>query len=315
MAIERELKLVVVIPCLNESLAVGATIREIRSYSPSAQIYVVDNNSSDSTSVNAKTEGATVVFEPSPGKGRAFRSALKVIPKDFDALLMVDGDGTYGISKISEALELIATSGVDLVVGTRKTEVNVGKTYRWGHQIGHRGFTLINRVFHSSEIKDSLSGWRLMSHQFVGTFPANSRGFEIETEINAHARNFDLSVANIDVTYRERPNESFSKLHTYKDGLRILLSNFRIAFQNRPLTFLGGPAVLSQLFAIPLIYRALSGYLRTGLVDQLPSLLVGSSLAVGGSIFLAISYLLEQMRRMHVSSTRQTYLLNLRSLS
>jgi hypothetical protein len=154
-----------------------------------------------------------------------------------------------------------------------------------------------------------------MSHQFIGTFPANSRGFEIETEINAHARNFDLSVANIEVEYRERLHESFSKLRTYKDGLRILLSNFRIAFQNRPLTFLGVPALLAQLLALPLIYRALSGYLRTGLVDQLPSLLVGSSLAVGGSIFLAISYLLEQMRRVHVSSTRQTYLLTLRSLS
>jgi glycosyltransferase involved in cell wall biosynthesis len=315
MVIERHLKLVVIIPCFNESLAVGPTIKEILNFSPSAKIFVVDNNSSDSTSANAKAEGATVIFEPSRGKGRAFRSALKVIPKDFDAVLMVDGDGTYGISKITEALELIVYSGVDLVVGTRKTDMNAGKTYRQGHKLGNRGFTIMSTLLHSSKIKDSLSGWRLMSHQFIGTFPANSRGFEIETEINAHAQNFDLNVANIEVLYRERLNESFSKLRTYKDGLRILLSNFRIAIQNRPLTFLGVPAFLAQLLAIPLTYRALSGYLRTGFVDQLPSLLVGSSLAVGGSIVLVLSYLLEQMRRMHVSSTRQTYLLGLRNLS
>ncbi len=312
---DQEIELVVVIPCLNESLAIGATIREILSFVPSAQIYVVDNNSSDSTALNAKKEGAIVVYEPAPGKGRAFRAALKAIPKNFDALLMVDGDGTYGVSRITEALALINKSGVDLVVGTRKTKTKAGQTYRRGHRLGNRGFSLISKLFHSSEIEDSLSGWRLMSHQFIGTFPANSRGFEIETEINAHARNFDLKVANIEVEYRERLSETFSKLRTYKDGSKILLSNFRIALQNRPLTFLGVPALLAELLALPLIYRALSGYLRTGFVEQFPSLLVGTILAVGGSIILAISYLLEQMRRMHVSGTRQSYLLNLRNLS
>jgi glycosyltransferase involved in cell wall biosynthesis len=307
-------KLIVVIPCLNEGAAIGATIKEVLKHAPLAKIIVVDNNSSDSTASNAYAEGAQVHFEPSPGKGRAFRSALKVIPSDFDALLMIDGDGTYGVSKISEALELVIDSGVDLVVGNRRPVAVSKKTFRRGHQVGNKGFSALSKIFHSSEIEDSLSGWRLMSHQFVGTFPSNSQGFEIETEMNAHARNFDLNVANIDVSYRERPEDSFSKLRTYKDGYRILLSNFRIALQNRPLTFLGIPALIAQLSGIPLIYRAVTGYLRNGTVEQLPSLLVGTILVLGGIIFVAIGYILEQMRRMHISNTRQNYFLNLRRL-
>jgi glycosyltransferase involved in cell wall biosynthesis len=309
---ETQSKLIVVIPCLNEAISISDTIQEVFRYSPAAQIYVVDNNSSDSTAENAKASGAQVIFEPSPGKGRAFRSALKAIPKDFDALLMIDGDGTYDVSRITEALGLITNSGIDLVVGTRNADSASEKSFRRGHRLGNKGFSILSKTFHSSQIEDSLSGWRLMSHQFIGTFPSNSQGFEIETEINAHARNFDLNVANIDIHYRERPEDSFSKLRTYKDGYRILISNFRIALQNRPLTFLGIPSFFAVLTAVPLIYRAVSGYLRNGTVDQLPSLLVGTSMAAGGIIFAAIGYLLEQMRRMHVSNTRQNYFLSVR---
>ncbi len=314
MTTKRKQKLVVVLPCLNESATISATIREIVTHVPQAHIVVVDNNSTDTTAQIALDEGVHVVFEPSPGKGRAFRAALKAIPRDFDALLMIDGDGTYDVSKISTAINLIVNFGMDLVVGTRRIETNNSRPYRRGHEIGNKGFSLLSKLFHSSEVEDSLSGWRLMSPLFIGTFPANSRGYEIETEINAHARNFDLNVANIEVLYRARPADSFSKLRTYKDGYKILVSNFRIALQNRPMVFLGVPAIFAELSAFPLIYRALSGYIRTGLVGQLPSLLVGTSLLLGGTIIAAIGYLLEQMRRMHISKIRQAYFLSVRDL-
>ena len=307
-----KLALVVVIPCLNEEAAIGSTIKEVFKFAPNSHIIVVDNNSTDSTSKIAAENGAKVLYAPAPGKGRAFRTALKNIPIKFDALLMIDGDATYDVSRITEAFDLVTKSGVDLVVGTRKSGPLTSNAFRPGHRTGNRVFSYLNKIFHASEVEDSLSGWRLMSHEFVGTFPANSRGFEIETELNAHARNFDLKVANIEVEYRERLNNSFSKLRTYKDGLRILNSNFRIALQNRPLMLLGSLALSAQFVAIPLITRALTGYLRTGLVNQLPSLLVGTSLLVGGFIVAAIGYLLEQIRRVHVSSVRQAYFLNLR---
>jgi glycosyltransferase involved in cell wall biosynthesis len=275
---ESQSKLIVVIPCLNEAISISDTIHEVFRHSPAARIYVVDNNSTDSTAENATAAGAEVIFEPSPGKGRAFRSALKAIPRDFDALLMIDGDGTYDVSRIEDALELITNSGIDLVVGTRNFDSASEKSFRRGHRIGNKGFSILSKTFHASQIEDSLSGWRLMSHQFIGTFPSNSQGFEIETEINAHARNFDLNVANIDVHYRERSEDSFSKLRTYKDGYRILMSNFRIALQNRPLIFLGIPSIFAVLVALPLISRAVSGYLIIWYVEKFEILFVLSIL-------------------------------------
>ena len=304
-------KLVVIIPTLNEEGSIASTVKEVLTYMPNATVIVVDNNSTDSTAREAITAGAKVVFEPSPGKGRAFRRALQYLPRQFDALLMVDGDGTYDISPIHTALHKITHEGIDLVVGKRVSHDDAIETYRKGHRFGNKVFTGLNRFFHASQIEDSLSGWRLMSHKFVGTFPANSKGFEIETEMNAHVKNFDMNVSNLEVIYRERGNESFSKLRTYKDGFRILFSNFRIALQNRPLIFLGTPSLFSVLVSIPLIARALSGYFDTGFVPQLPSLIVGTSMFIGGSTLILIGYLLEQMRLTYISTTRQNYLLSL----
>jgi glycosyltransferase involved in cell wall biosynthesis len=311
----RKLSLIVVIPCLNEENSIGSTIKEVLDCTPKAKVIVVDNNSSDSTAKVAREAGARVVFEPSSGKGRAFRSALNHLPRDFDALLMIDGDGTYEIAPIHEALRMITDKGIDLVVGRRVSGQDAKDAYRKGHRFGNKVFTALNRFFHASEIEDSLSGWRVMSHKFVGTFPSNSKGFEIETEMNAHVRNFDMNVANIDVFYRERKGESFSKLRTYRDGFRILFSNFRIALQNRPLIFLGFPSLISVIVSIPLMARALTGYLETGFVPQLPSLIVGISFFMGGSTVLIIGYLLEQMRLTYISSARQNYFLNLNRLA
>lgn len=304
-------KLVVIIPCLNEEGSIASTVEEVLTNVPNATVIVVDNNSTDATAKKAITAGAKVVFEPAPGKGRAFRRALQYLPRQFDALLMVDGDGTYDISPIHTALHKITHEGIDLVVGKRVSHDEAIETYRKGHRFGNKVFTGLNRFFHASQIEDSLSGWRLMSHKFVGTFPANSKGFEIETEMNAHVKNFDMNVSNLEVIYRERGNESFSKLRTYKDGFRILFSNFRIALQNRPLIFLGMPSLFSVLASIPLMARALRGYFDTGFVPQLPSLIVGTSMFIGGSTLILIGYLLEQMKLTYISTTRQNYLLSL----
>jgi hypothetical protein len=154
-----------------------------------------------------------------------------------------------------------------------------------------------------------------MSHEFISTFPATSVGFELETEINAHARNFDLNVTNINVGYRERPEDSYSKLRTFRDGFRILRSNFRIVLRNRPFALMGTPGLLGSLMSIPLIYRSFSKYIETGLVLRLPSLMVGISLLVAGISLILIGHLLEEQQKSHIATIRQSYLLSLRSKS
>lgn len=302
------LNLVVIIPAHNEEKTIGMTIDEIKEVLGDSTIIVVDNNSSDSTAIVAKQKGAIVVFEPALGKGRAFRAALAHLPKRFSSVFMVDGDCTYEIAPILDALQDIHKFGVDLVVGNRVLKNNNIKL-RKGHKLGNKIFSFINKLLHSSEISDSLSGWRLMSRRFIYTFPAFSKGFELETELNAHARNFDMTISNINVEYRNRADDSVSKLLTYRDGIRIFISNIKIALRNRPLVFISAPSLFLLTISLTLIYRPVSMYFKFGTVPTIPSLIVGMSLLVGGITFITIGYLIEEQRRNYIAITRQNYYL------
>lgn len=81
----------------------------------------------------------------------------------------------------------------------------------------------INKLFHT-EIKDIMTGYRAFSYQFVKTFPVLSKGFEIETEMTIHAADKNMQVDNVVIEYRDRPEGSESKLNTYSDGAKVLMS-------------------------------------------------------------------------------------------
>ena len=75
-----------------------------------------------------------------------------------------------------------------------------------------------------SQIDDMLSGYRVFSRRFVKSFPSFSREFEIETELTVHAMQMRMPVAELDTNYKERPPGSVSKLRTFRDGWRILVT-------------------------------------------------------------------------------------------
>lgn len=61
-------KIAVLIPCHNEEVTIKKVINDFQEQLPKAVIYVYDNNSSDNTSVIARTEGAAVIHEKRQGK-------------------------------------------------------------------------------------------------------------------------------------------------------------------------------------------------------------------------------------------------------
>ncbi len=83
--------------------------------------------------------------------------------------------------------------------------------------------------------KDILSGYRVFSRRFVKSFPVLSDGFEIETELSVHALELALPVAEIGRPYHARPEGSFSKLNTWRDGFRILGTILKLYRSEKPL--------------------------------------------------------------------------------
>jgi glycosyltransferase involved in cell wall biosynthesis len=223
----------VILPCRNEEAAVGATVTAFRAALPDAVIYVFDNNSTDSTVNAARAAGAIIRTELTPGKGNVVRRMFADV--DADVYVMADGDATYDASAAPTMIRKLIECQLDMVVGVRSSIANAA--YRSGHRLGNAILTgMLSRIFGRS-FSDVLSGYRVFSRRFVKSFPALSEGFEVETEISIHALELHMPVAEVVTAYKVRPEGSTSKLSTFRDGWRILLTILTLFRIEEPMLF------------------------------------------------------------------------------
>ena len=265
-------KIAVLIPCYNEEKTIAKVVKDAKEALPQATIYVYDNNSQDNTVRIAKEAGAVVRYEYMQGKGNVIRRMFREI--DARCYIMVDGDDTYPMEYAGEMADEVLTKNADMVVGDRLSTTYFKENKRPFHNFGNslvRGS--INTLF-KSEIKDIMTGYRAFSYQFVKTFPVMSKGFEIETEMTIHAVNNNMQVKNILVDYRDRPEGSESKLNTFQDGFKVLLTIGRLFREYRPFCFFGLISLCLVGLSIGFFLPVFMEYLDTGLVRKFPTLIV-----------------------------------------
>ena len=207
----------VLIPCYNEAATIAAVIEGFRRVLPGASIYVYDNNSTDGTAEVAAAAGALVRREMYQGKGNVVRRMFADI--EADVYVLADGDLTYDAAAAGRLVEALVVQNVDMVVGVR---IGAEQAFRRGHRFGNRLFNWIVARLFGPGFTDILSGYRVVSRRFAKSFPAASSGFEIETELSIHALDLKLASAEMALSYCERPQNSASKLKTFRDGARIL---------------------------------------------------------------------------------------------
>lgn len=191
---------------------------------------------------------------------------------------------------------------VDMVVGDRLSSTYFEENKRPFHNIGNTAVRkMINLLFHS-DIRDIMTGYRAFSYQFVKSFPVLSKGFEIETEMSIHAVHKNMSISNVIIQYRDRPEGSESKLNTYSDGMRVIKTIFRLFRVYKPIEFFGGIALMLLIIAMGLFCPIFLKYLRIGTVPNFPTLIVSGFIALTAIISffagLILYTLVEQDRQM-----------------
>lgn len=262
----------VLIPCYNEETTIAKVVGDFKKELPDAKVYVFDNNSTDKTAERAETAGAIVVREPRQGKGFVVRSMFSKV--NADVYVLVDGDDTYPAENVHSMMLPIIEHRAEMVVGDRLSSTYFTENKRPLHNSGNRLVRwLINSLFRS-KVKDVLSGYRVFSNDFVKNCPVMSEGFEIETEITIHALDRKYNIVEIPVNYRDRPEDSSSKLNTFSDGLRVL-KMLTILFKDyKPMVFFSFLAIIFFILGVFMIYPVLTEYWLTGLVPRFPTLIV-----------------------------------------
>jgi len=277
----RGLRVAVVLPCYNEAAAIDAVVRSFRCALPQAEIYVFDNASTDGTAEVARAAGAEVIHVQGRGKGNVVRRIFADV--EADIYLMADGDGTYDSRSAQVLVDTLIDRRLDMVVGTRVPEGD-GEHYRFGHVLGNAVLTgAVAKIF-GKGFSDMLSGYRAFSRRYVKSFPALSKGFEIETELTIHALELRAPYGEVETPYLARAEGTQSKLSTYRDGLRIAKTILRLYMRERPRQLYLLLAFCLAFSSLVLGISIIAEFVQTGLVPRLPTAIVAAVLMLAAML-------------------------------
>lgn len=288
-------KTAILIPCYNESRTIEKVVRDYRSAFPEADIYVYDNNSTDHTDELARKAGAIVRYEHKQGKGNVVRSMFRDI--EADCYIMVDGDDTYPAEDAVKLAELVNEQGVDMAVGDRLSSTYFTENKRPFHNTGNRLVRWLINTFYQADVTDIMTGLRAFSWDFVKSFPVCSKGFEIETEMTIFALDNNMQLAEIPIGYRDRPEGSVSKLNTVSDGLKVLKTIGTLLRDTRPFAFFTTISLVFLLITLGLFIPVYAEYLKTGLVDRIPTLIMVGMFGVITLLCFFIGVILTSLRK------------------
>ncbi|MCB9959438.1 MAG: glycosyltransferase [Rhodospirillaceae bacterium] len=292
------------VPCLNEAATIAAVVDAFRASLPGAAIHVYDNASTDGTADTARAAGAEVRSEPRRGKGNVIRRMFADV--DADIYVLVDGDATYSADAAPAMIARLWSEGLDMVVGRRVATSDVA--YRTGHRFGNRAISGTIRYIFGDGVTDVLSGYRVFSRRFVKSFPAMSKGFDVETEMTVHALELRLAIAEMDTDYRARPTDSSSKLHTVRDGLRIAWTIFTLLRDGRPIPFFFVSAAVLAATAIILAVPIVATFMETGLVPRFPTAILATGMVLVSVVSMACGLILDSINRGRMEMKRLHFL-------
>ena len=288
----------VILPAYNEELTIKETILDFYKELPNAKLVVIDNNSEDETANIVKNVfkefkiNGELLFEQRRGKGNAIRFAFQKI--EADIYIMADADKTYAASEVHKLLKPVFEEDVDMCIGDRIIEGNYKREnkrafHTFGNQLVQK---LVNRLFETN-ISDIMSGYRVFSRRFVKNYPILVEGFELETDMTLHALDKRFKIKEIAIEYKNRPKGSFSKLNTFSDGFKVIITIFKIFRYYKPFIFF---TYLSCFFVFLSLFAAIpvfNDWFMYKYIYHVPLAILSTGLALISIIFFALGIILD----------------------
>ena len=223
-----------VIPTLNEASSIGTVldripIDDLRKEGYDTAVYVIDGLSVDNTRDLAAEKGAELILEKRKGKGAALQKAFKSVTADY--VIVSDGDNTYPLEVTPKMVRLLQSS--DVVIGSRlKGSIEPGAMTTL-NVFGNTLLTLLARLLFNSKISDLCTGLWGYRGYVIRNLELSAAGFAIEADMFAECAEKGFDIAEIPITYGAR-GESYAKLSSLRDGVRIAAFLFRKWHSSRP---------------------------------------------------------------------------------
>jgi len=236
------LKVSIVLPAKNEVGAIRQTIEKIRQLNIDNEIIVVNDGSTDKTSVVAEQAGAKVITHPySKGNGAAIKTGARSATGEI--IVFMDADGQHDPNDILHLLKKIE-EGYDLVVGARQK----GSQASMGRGIANGLYNNLASYMTEHKVEDLTSGFRAVRaekfREFLYLLP---NGFSYPTTSTMAFFRAGYSVTYVPIHAAKRIGKSH--IQPMKDGVRFFIIIFKIATLFSPLKMFLPIAVVLFLIA------------------------------------------------------------------
>jgi glycosyltransferase involved in cell wall biosynthesis len=220
----KDLRITVVIPCLNEEQGIEKVLRRIPPFVD--ETIVVDNGSTDRTADVAAGFGAMVIREDVRGYGRAYKKGFAGATGDI--IVTLDGDHSYPPDAISYLLEAFLHLEVDFLNASR-FPVRERRAMSLKHKIGNLALSLAMSILYFRWVRDSQSGMWVLRRAILDHMNLESDSMAFSEEIKIEAlKDPKIRFAEIPVQYSSRLGEI--KLNPWKDGVYNLFFLVRKRF-------------------------------------------------------------------------------------
>jgi len=199
-------RVLIIVPALNESRAIGKLIEEIRAIHPSFVPLVIDDGSRDNTSEEAAKAGARVVSLPyNLGIGGAVQTGYKIAAREgYDATVQIDGDAQHDPRYLEKILEPVLDGRLDMCIGSRFLTMDTGFKSTFTRRIGIRFFSLLLKLLTGVPLTDPTSGFRATGKKLIPHFAAYYPVDFPEPEAIQMAKRLGARIGEVPVKMRKR---------------------------------------------------------------------------------------------------------------
>jgi len=210
----------VIITALNEEHGIGLTITELMRHLESVKVLVVDGKSVDRTVEIAKELGAEIVYQDGTGKGDALAKGIRFMDSSVEYTIITDADYTYPVDAVHKMIKILKMNpNVGMVCGNRYAERTNAVAFHSLLSFGNRLIALTHYLLNGVRLQDPLTGLRVVRANLLRSWQVQSKGFDIEVELNHFIERMGYSTVEVPIQYRPRVGQKKLKI---SDGAIIL---------------------------------------------------------------------------------------------